>query len=314
MEAERRERRKVRKCHLWCQRRNLPSSRLVTGAGAQPQHQQQEKKTQTAQMIEFTDIDWRDVKFMVHDSPDHTLRELPFMERWHKIQQEIGDHKNVKLVSAHVCTGGAPEMIGFLQQVIEKGGKGSRCSGDDRLGRRGKWHVTLRAAKIYSSSPSCSLHYHTITVVIVAVHFIVVGAIFWCGSSRGSCKFAFLDVANRGRSRRRRRGDNCTRRCQCSGSKRTNEIWSWYSNYRSKGLGSPIPVPWDTDQSQMGGPTCCYTLLIFFPSFFRRIRRDVVVEGEVQGRYVHRNFHWSARVAVVEHVVGDNSILREQLA
>lgn len=84
-------------------------------------------------MLNANEILWEDIKFVVFDSPDHSVRELPYMDRLAIIEQSLAETQQqhqqqqeiptARVAQARVCNN-RDVMFQFLSEVINSGGKG----------------------------------------------------------------------------------------------------------------------------------------------------------------------------------------------
>lgn len=70
---------------------------------------------------------WQHVQFVVMDSPDHSVRDLPFLERHAKIKQVILQQQQrqqvVVVPDVHMCAG-VEDLCTYYERVIANGGQG----------------------------------------------------------------------------------------------------------------------------------------------------------------------------------------------
>lgn len=80
----------------------------------------------------ITPNDWKDIKYMVFDSPDPKYREKPYMERFLEISKKLNHtaatnapskHHYVQLTTPHKCLS-IDHLNSFLESIVTSGGEG----------------------------------------------------------------------------------------------------------------------------------------------------------------------------------------------
>jgi hypothetical protein len=72
---------------------------------------------------EAHDLWWSTVKFMVFDSPDHAVKDMPYMNRHQCIKDKVGQQTHVKVVEVTVCDA-TSTMASFLDHSVAEGAQG----------------------------------------------------------------------------------------------------------------------------------------------------------------------------------------------